>query len=512
MIKIDVFEDGHIIPYNHTIADSVLFEKMSFIFPESWNGYTKTAVFRNGETTVSVVLDKSSELCTGENECYIPYEVIKAPQFTVSVFGVLGDSRATTSQATVRVTESGYGTGDAPTEPTPTEYEQLVSIANATKQAAQSVRTDADNGVFKGDKGDKGDKGEKGDPFVYSDFTAEQLALLKGAKGDTGDTGPRGLQGEKGDTGEQGIQGVKGDKGDKGEKGDKGDSFTYADFTSEQLAALKGEKGDPGESITNNINGSEILQLTDTAAAKPISMEITCNSALKAELSVYGRNLIAYPYECESQVLNGITLTVNSDGSLTANGTATANCYFILSSAVRKYKAGTYFLSGCPVGGSRNTYYMTSRNRDDLTYTIFNVDTGDGIIINLSEEDTLGVDLRIMKGTTVNDLTFYPQIELGEVKSVYEKPVSEQTVNLSSFMSTAGDEVIISGGKAFKKSNGISEDISGTAQGQKLLAIKMNYPTTTITSDANVSVNYFADAKHYIDKKIANLKAELSAQ
>ena len=58
MIKIDVFEDGHIIPYNHTIADSVLFEKMSFIFPEIWNGYTKTAVFRNGETTVSVVLDK----------------------------------------------------------------------------------------------------------------------------------------------------------------------------------------------------------------------------------------------------------------------------------------------------------------------------------------------------------------------------------------------------------------------------------------------------------------------
>ena len=42
----------------NTIADSVLFEKMSFIFPESWNGYTKTAVFRNGETTVSVVLDK----------------------------------------------------------------------------------------------------------------------------------------------------------------------------------------------------------------------------------------------------------------------------------------------------------------------------------------------------------------------------------------------------------------------------------------------------------------------
>lgn len=54
-------------------------------------------------------------------------------------------------------------------------------------------------------KGPKGNKGDKGNPFVYSDFTDEQLALLKGAKGDTGDTGPRGLQGEKGDTGATGA-------------------------------------------------------------------------------------------------------------------------------------------------------------------------------------------------------------------------------------------------------------------------------------------------------------------
>ena len=34
------------------------------------------------------------------------------------------------------------------------------------------------------DVGLKGDKGDKGDPFTYSDFTAEQLAALKGEKGD----------------------------------------------------------------------------------------------------------------------------------------------------------------------------------------------------------------------------------------------------------------------------------------------------------------------------------------
>ena len=207
MIKVDVFDDGNIVAYNNTIADSVMFEKISFNFPDTWNGYDKTAVFRNGEAKISVVLNEDNALCTGENECYVPYEVIKAPQFTVSVFGVSGDSRATTPQVRVMVRESGYGEGDVPSEPTPTQYEQLVSLANATKKIAQSVRNDADNGVFKGDKGD---------------------------------TGPQGERGEKGDIGEQGIQGIQ------GEKGEKGDAFTYADFTAEQLASLKGEKGDNG--------------------------------------------------------------------------------------------------------------------------------------------------------------------------------------------------------------------------------------------------------------------------
>ena len=53
----------------------------------------------------------------------------------------------------------------------------------------------------------KGEKGDKGDPFIYDDFTQEQLALLTGPKGD------------KGDKGDRGLQGLKGDKGDKGDPG-----------------------------------------------------------------------------------------------------------------------------------------------------------------------------------------------------------------------------------------------------------------------------------------------------
>lgn len=65
----------------------------------------------------------------------------------------------------------------------------------------------------------------------------------KPSRGEKGDTGARG---EKGATGAQGPQGEIGPQGPRGEKGDKGDAFAYSDFTAEQLAALKGEKGDTG--------------------------------------------------------------------------------------------------------------------------------------------------------------------------------------------------------------------------------------------------------------------------
>lgn len=58
--------------------------------------------------------------------------------------------------------------------------------------------------------GEKGDKGERGEPFTYKDFTAEQLAALKGGKGDKGDKGDKG---EKGADGKDGVDGKDGTNG-----------------------------------------------------------------------------------------------------------------------------------------------------------------------------------------------------------------------------------------------------------------------------------------------------------
>ena len=153
MIFIKVNENGSLHTFDCTVSDSVEHETVKFDFPNSWEGCTKTAVFRSGNRKLSVILNSGSDLCTEEDECYIPYEVIKSPEFTVSVFGILGNSRITTTPAVIRVIQSGYGEGDEPVSPTPSEYEQLIGLVNQTKEIADSVRLDADNGAFNGKDG-----------------------------------------------------------------------------------------------------------------------------------------------------------------------------------------------------------------------------------------------------------------------------------------------------------------------------------------------------------------------
>lgn len=114
---------------------------------------------------------------------------------------------------------------------------------------ATKAEVDAKVSTVTGQKGDPGPKGDKGDPFTYSDFTADQLAALKGPKGDQGIqgvAGPQGPIGPKGDRGEKGEQGQQGIQGPVGPQGPKGEPLRFSDLTPDQIAQLKGPKGDPG--------------------------------------------------------------------------------------------------------------------------------------------------------------------------------------------------------------------------------------------------------------------------
>lgn len=101
----------------YVVADSYDYLHALFEFSDEWNGLTKTAVFKNGSTAYTVILNN--------NECVVPHETLKEGVLQVSVYG---GELITADCAEVFVHKSGYVEGQAPLPPTPTVYEQIMNI------------------------------------------------------------------------------------------------------------------------------------------------------------------------------------------------------------------------------------------------------------------------------------------------------------------------------------------------------------------------------------------------
>ncbi len=156
-------------------------------------------------------------------------------------------------------------------------------------------------------------------------------------------------------------------------------------------------------------------------------------------------NFIPYPYNDATKTKNGITFTDNGDGSITCNGTATADAVYYCSVRGENGKCvlsnGSYIINGCPSGGSSSSYYMVASRTVNNTNKNYGSDLGSGITISLNGDDfgtddvRLQVRIIVKSGSTVNNLTFYPKIRLATnedanwypfIKGVYKciKPIT----------------------------------------------------------------------------------------
>ena len=129
--------------------------------------------------------------------------------------------------------------------------------------------------------------------------------------------------------------------------------------------------------------------------------------------TVATENFIPYPYTETTKTANGVTFTVNSDGSITVNGTATYDTDFMLLRGPIQGYSESYFLSGCPSGGSDTTYYIS----ENFTAS---KDTGNGVVLNNLPSDQVW-RIVIKSGTTVNNLIFRPMLNVGTEAKPYSK-------------------------------------------------------------------------------------------
>lgn len=133
-----------------------------------------------------------------------------------------------------------------------------------------------------------------------------------------------------------------------------------------------------------------------------------------------GENLVKFPYRTSSANKSGLVFTSQQDGSITVDGTATADTWYMVEWGIEKRLPMNtpITLSGCPAGGSIGSYYIGLYLGGKWFSDAGNGNTN---IKFTTREIASRVEISIVKGTVCNSLTFYPKIEVGTTITPYSK-------------------------------------------------------------------------------------------
>lgn len=201
--------------------------------------------------------------------------------------------------------------------------------------------------------------------------------------------------------------------------------------------------------------------------------------------SVYGRENLSGATWIDSR---GITWTVNTDGSITASGTATSSSWYLVNGCtltdnvppVTLDPDKRYTISGCPSGGGSGTYYILGEffkanetPSDSLTHPKYDYGSG------CTSDDAykwVNIWICIVGGQTVSNLKFYPMLEVGSVKHGYSSS-HNGTSALTSRIASAESSIT-------QNATNIALKVSTTDYNGSTIASLINQSASTVTINA----------------------------
>ncbi len=209
----------------------------------------------------------------------------------------------------------------------------------------------------------------------------------------------------------------------------------YQKELEENETATKGwvrKQGNKTESIvidelSNEIEGSSLIVLNDSGNYPIDKIDIECEDETISNIKVISSNKNLLGITNVSETINGINITVNADGSIKLNGTATNDIEFdLIGDSINQemlflLKSNTnYFVSGL----EEEVIELYSFDGTDKTL----IGSYENELINLSNDYIVTqAILKIFNGTSYDNILIYPQIEINEAATDFIK--HEETNN-----------------------------------------------------------------------------------
>lgn len=198
--------------------------------------------------------------------------------------------------------------------------------------------------------------------------------------------------------------------------------------------------------------GDALVLNTNYEAADNVTKQL--NDAEQNIYEVMGemgaKNLIPYPYSKGTTTTNGVTYTVNADGSISADsdgvGATDTSIYRLYGfTADTKYitlPAGSYILNGCPAEGGSSSYRIFINRQGDVD--AYAIDDGEGATFTLDTATNIGIAIRVAKDYVADEVIIKPMIRLAtdtdDTYQPYAKTNKELTDDVSSLNTAIANE------------------------------------------------------------------------
>lgn len=208
------------------------------------------------------------------------------------------------------------------------------------------------------------------------------------------------------------------------------------------------------------------------------------DSVIKAEIGTIANSGAKNKFNNESttKVINGVTFAVNSDKSVTVNGTSQEDAIFFLNNNLEDLPIGDYICSGCPSGGNAsNTYSMYFGIQNS-----FDIGNGYRCVNNKPSQ----VRIIIRKGYTADNLVFKPMIRDASIEDDSFIPYAKTNVELTNDIKRMDNNGLLNLKSRVITAGNTDETYTLTADNGKYLIFCIAHPQLLST----VAV---LDATHY---------------
>lgn len=137
MIKILLFNiNGQLltrIDNTQVVGGTYNYLYVGFNLSPEWYDININAIFVNSNQSINTSSTYSMPVINGI--CLVPWEVISAPNFSVSLYGFNDNKKITTNEVMIPVIKQPVNSGDIPSPPpTPTDYEAYVELLSQYKE------------------------------------------------------------------------------------------------------------------------------------------------------------------------------------------------------------------------------------------------------------------------------------------------------------------------------------------------------------------------------------------